>query len=261
MALGSVRADRPPRPPPSTDHPAVEGPQHRNEGQPERRHRKAPGWHGRREMATGFRQTDDERQQDDDHQAAVLGDGGEILHQRAPPQSDHIDRRHERQCAGGQVVGVIVVRSHRGVVPQGPDEILPERERNTAQGRGADEREFGPAVEERWQASPRFADVHEVATRAREGPRQFGQRQRTAECKQTAGGPHGQQRQGSRQLVRDAGRRAEDTGTDRGADEHGDRTPQAKLAREFSGRRGSRRGAGIGRGVGAGRRGGHGPLC
>src|SRR3954462_12147568 len=127
---------------------------------------------------------------------------------------------------------VPAVRRERRVVAERAQEIFREGRRDRAEGRGADDRQLGPAEEERGEATPRPTNEIENAAGVRVGSGDFGERQRTAQRENAAGDPHREHRYRPGQPVRDSGGSAEDAGADGGPDDDGDRGPEAELARQ-----------------------------
>ena len=212
--------------------PPVERPQRTHQRQPKGTQCEAPLGGGRREVPTRLRQPDREREHDDERQGAVLGEGRQVLHQTAPAHTQDVERRCERDCSGSDIPSPVTVRRQRRVVAAHAQRVLGERDRDGAHRRGADHHEFRPAEQKGRQPAPPFADVDIQPASLRVHTRDLGQRERAAQRHDAACHPDHHQRKRAGKLLRDAGRRPEDAGSDGRADEHGDGTPQAKLPAE-----------------------------
>src|SRR5262249_47024766 len=97
------------------------------------------------------------------------------------------------------------------------------------------DRELGPSEEEGGETSPRVPNEDVNSAGLGKGAGDFSQCESSAQRDDAAGHPNAEERQRSRQLLRDAGRRAEDAGSDRDADDDGNRAPKAEGARKSLG--------------------------
>ncbi len=183
-------------------------------------------------MSTGARQSEQERDGDDEQEAAVLGERRQVEDERAPPHADVVEGRGEHDGDGGDVVHPIGVRLDARIEAEDAQQILGEGGADRAERCGADEHELGPAKKKGRESAPALADEDVHPTRRGELPRQLGQGERAAESEQSARDPHRHEREWTGELVRDPGGRAKDSGADGGADQNGDGAPEAELALE-----------------------------
>jgi hypothetical protein len=186
--------------------PTIERPQDGDEGEAERRDRERAGREERREMSAGFRQPDGECEQNDEQESAVFRQRRDGRHGGAPSDPDDVERRCDNDRPGRRITRVAVVRRDQRVVPEDPEEVLGERDREGTDCRRANDDQLSPPEEKRGQPSPRFAqeDIDTAGFWKRAGD--LRERERAAHGQQAAHDPDRQHRSRPGQSIGDSRR-------------------------------------------------------
>src|SRR5207244_4915996 len=98
--------------------PAVVDPQHRDESEAKLSEGKTSRRQRRGKVTAGLRQSDRQCQNRDEQQGACLGEGSDVLYERAPFDSDIVEGRREHDGDGGDVVHVPAVRMGERIVAE-----------------------------------------------------------------------------------------------------------------------------------------------
>jgi hypothetical protein len=165
-----------------------------------------------------LRQTKCKGEHDYQEQSTDLRQSRDVLDERAPLESDVVERSGEKYRRGRDVVYVTVVRCNSGVTTRHTQHVLGEGRRNCAQSSSANENQLSPSEKKSGETTPRLADVDVDAAGLRKRARYFCERQRAAEREQAAGDPDHEERKWAGKLVCYAGRRTKNSRTDRRAD-------------------------------------------
>jgi hypothetical protein len=112
--------------------PAVVGPERGHERETEGADGETPRGRRRRVVAAGLRQSQRERDENDEHEPGELPDRRQVRHQRAPAHAHDVERGRDEDRNGGDVIRVAVVRLDRGVESQDTQEVFGERDGNGA---------------------------------------------------------------------------------------------------------------------------------
>ena len=209
--------------------PAVVRPQHRDQRQAEQAGRDRSR-RGRKMRPVAL--PHEKRQEDEHHQRAVLGAGGEIQDERAPAHAVVIQGRRDRDGRRGDVVHQSRILEERRVPADRAQQVLGKRRGNRAERRGPDQHQLGPPEEERRQPAETLADVHVHPARARKHRRELRVRERAAQREQPAQNPDQEHERRLGHAAGDHRRCAKDAAADGRAHQHRDGTPQPEPARQ-----------------------------
>ena len=167
-----------------------------------------------------------EREQRQGGQRAELGDRRQVHHHRRAAHAHVVERAHGEDGHRGHPAYL------RRLEMDEVAEVLGEDRSDGAEGGCPDDGELGPAEQERRKRAEAFEDVGEHAARPRHRRCQLGVGEGAEQRDQPADDPGEQHWSRLVQLLRDAGRHAEDAAPDRRPHEHRDGAAEAEVSGE-----------------------------